>query len=354
MDSNKKRIKVLHIDTGLEWRGGQRQVLALHNQLLKMQINSLLVCNIDGVLYQKSLINNNKTKGFLFKGEFSLRSRKLVSLSIKSFNPDIIHCHDSHSMGLIKKNYPNSIVFHTRRVSYPIGLISKRYKYDRASVHVAVAPSIQKYLLKSFKNVYFIPSCIDSERFNSMQRLDIFPKKMINFLFIGAFTKQKGIEILINAFNKLSHQNDQVCLHLVGNGDLMPIIKKKAEELIDPERIFFHGFQDSVENFYYSADYVICPSVDGEGSSGVIKEALAAGKTVIASNLDENIGLIENGKSGFFFENKNSQSLFKIMKKLVTHKLLIKSELLSNQVEKFSCESTARKYLKLYQKHFLD
>jgi len=351
MDSDKRRIRVLHIDTGLEWRGGQRQVLALHNQLLQMKINSLLVCNIDGALYQKSSINNNKTEGFPFKGEFSLKSRKLVSLSIRNFHPDIIHCHDSHSLGLIKKNYPNSIVFHTRRVSYPIGIISKRYKYNKASVHIAVAPSIQKYLLKSFKNVYYIPSCIDSERFKSMQRLDIFPNKMINFLFVGAFTKQKGVEILINAFNKLSRQNDQVCLHLVGNGDLMSIMRKKAEQLIDPKRIFFHGFQDNVENFYFSADYVICPSVDGEGSSGVIKEALAAGKTVIASNLDENIGLIENEKSGFFFENKNSQSLFKVMNKLVTNKLLIKSELLSNQVKKFSCESTARKYLKLYQKH---
>jgi len=43
-------MKVLHIDTGWTWRGGQQQVFLLHRELLKNGVDSRLIARSDGEL----------------------------------------------------------------------------------------------------------------------------------------------------------------------------------------------------------------------------------------------------------------------------------------------------------------
>jgi len=350
MDPLETKIKVLHIDTGKDWRGGQRQVLTLHKELLHRNINSYLLCNKEGLLYQVAL-NSGIENIFaldLSRSLFGFLNSQINS-NIKILEPNIVHCHESKSVSLVKKDKKYSI-FHTRRVSYPIKNLSIFFKYSKVDTHIAVNEKIKKYMSNYFKRVIFIPSCIELFRFKQEAFQEVFKKEHINILYVGAFTEQKGLEILINALPGVVKKYPNIRLHLVGEGPLFQKIKELAINNNLIENVIFYGRRNDIEEFYLSSDYVVFPSINGEGSSGVIKESLAAGKTIIASNLEDNQGLIEDKVTGFFFENGSHESLSTILLKLLDQKVKLNSEILINSVLKYNCKETVSLHIESYKK----
>ncbi len=337
-------MKIVHIDTGKEWRGGQRQVLILHKGLLKNGIESFLICNSNGELVKKFSEN---VKSVEFKNNFF---SKELFLHLKSINPDIVHCHDSKSLNFFifaKKKFK---LIETRRVSYKIGRLSIMFKYSKCDYHVAVSEEIEKYLRNFFKNVTTIHSCIEFDRFNKNFNNPLKGNYDKNILFVGSFSRQKGLEVLLKAFFILSREFKDIGLHIVGTGKL----EKRINEIIDffkiREQVFLYGFQDEVEKFYKFSDIVVVPSIDGEGSSGVIKEALISGKIVITSDLHENRILIKHGENGFLFENKNYERLYGVLRKVLTNRLKLDRNKIIESVKKYDCKIMVEKYIELYRK----
>jgi len=348
MGTMEKDISVLHVDTGRDWRGGQRQVLTLHKEMLNRNINSYLLCNKDGLLYENALIDKVKNIFYFKPSLFSLKNQ--TNKIINSIRPNIVHCHDSKSV-LITKKSKNYYIFHTRRVSYPLSLLSVLFKYKKVDVHIAVNPSIKKYLLKFFKTVCFIPSCIDVIRFQKVQTIDNIKKENINILYIGAFTEQKGIDILLNSLPEVIKQEPNLKIHLVGDGHLINGMKQLASKKQLNKNIIFYGRRNDVEKFYLSCDYFVFPSINGEGSSGVIKEALAAGITVISSDLKDNLSLIEDKKTGFLFKNGSHKSLSFVLNKLLNKRIKLNKEKLRKSIEKYHCKTTVSMHIEKYKKY---
>jgi len=343
---------VLHIDTGMSWRGGQRQVLTLHEGLLLNGIDSHLLCQIDGELNKiasekqlKNIIPFKPKKGF-----FNLLNNTKTRKIIDQIGPDILHSHDSHSLMIAVKKKKNRILFNTRRVSYPINILSHFFKYKYVDCHVAVSEEIQEYLIKKYRETYVINSCVDLKRFSNPKKLNFFKKSSINLLYVGAFTSQKGINILILAMQKLAKANNSLKLHLVGDGELLNWAKEYSIELGIKDRTIFYGAVNNIEDYYFSSDFVVCPSVSGEGSSGVIKEALAANKTIIASDLKCNREIITENKDGYLFKNKDFNDLAEVVLSCIKGERALDPRNIQNKVKTFSCNYMIEKYKSLYFK----
>jgi glycosyltransferase involved in cell wall biosynthesis len=347
-----REVKILHIDTGLSWRGGQRQALILHLGLLKRNIESVIVCNQNGELYKKCIEDNVRgCIGFNYKKTF-FPNKKEIDNILKLDNFSIIHCHDSGSASIGQKFVSKYILFHTRRVSYPINFLSRIFKYNKFSAHVCVSEDIRKYMNKFFKNCHTIHSCVELNRFNKRVNHEVFRKKGdLNFLFVGAFTEQKGIGVLIEAFSKVLQDFPGLVLHLVGRGELFSKVTQLTQRLGISDNVCFYGTRNDVEQFYQEADFVIVPSSNGEGSSGVIKEGMAAGKLIIASNLEANKELVDHMVNGLLFETDNSESLSNLMKEVVINKQLINSLEITRKIKEFDCQKTIESYIKLYKKY---
>ncbi len=336
-------MKIAHIDTGKDWRGGQRQVLILHKRLLKKNIDSYLLCNSKGKLIKKfseNVIPINFNNNF-----FSIDLYK----KIKELNPDIVHCHDSKSLNYFIFFNKNFKLLETRRVSYPIGFLSIKFKYSKCDYHIAVSEEIEKYLKKFFKNVITIHSSIEFERFEKEFNNPLRGNFEKNILFVGSFTKQKGLEVLLKAFFILTKEFNNIALHIVGSGKL----EKKIKEIVNffkiNKQVFFYGFRDDIEKFYKYADIVVVPSIDGEGSSGVIKESLISGKITVVSDLNENKILIKDGVNGFLFENKNYEKLYGVLRKIIIGKFKLNTYDIKKSVEKYSADIMVEKYINLYK-----
>lgn len=121
-------MRILHVDTGRYMRGGQWQVLRLHQALLEAGHESFLLGRGNGDLLKMAL-NRGLPAGVL----------RAVVLSPASRRFDLIHAHDatSHTCGALFSRTPLVV---SRRVAFPVRKSAvSRWKYGRARRYLAVS-----------------------------------------------------------------------------------------------------------------------------------------------------------------------------------------------------------------------
>jgi glycosyltransferase involved in cell wall biosynthesis len=124
-------------------------------------------------------------------------------------------------------------------------------------------------------------------------------------LFVGRLTEEKGIRILLNAWETLG---DRIPLYVAGSGPLEDDVRKTAGRIAG---VKYLGFQErsSLNTLMRSAQALIFPSTWFEGLPRTIVEAFACGTPVIASRLGTMSSIIEHGRTGLHFEPGNVDDL---------------------------------------------
>jgi glycosyltransferase involved in cell wall biosynthesis len=118
-------MKILHLDSGREMRGGQWQVLRLHHGLVARGHESWLMAR-DG----SPLLAEAAKRGLPCS---ALSARRIPG------RVDLIHAHDarSHTLGALLARAPLVV---SRRVAFPVSdSAASRWKYGRAAMFLAVS-----------------------------------------------------------------------------------------------------------------------------------------------------------------------------------------------------------------------
>jgi galacturonosyltransferase len=126
--------------------------------------------------------------------------------------------------------------------------------------------------------------------------------------------KEKGIDELIESVKKLKDEGYNFVLDMAGffEDEYQTKIEKLQEEGI----IAFHGFQDSLKEFYAKADCIVMPSYH-EGMNNVILEGSSCGRAVIASDIPGCREAVEDGVTGFLCKSKDVETLYSAMKRFL-------------------------------------
>ena len=136
----------------------------------------------------------------------------------------------------------------------------------------------------------------------------------IHFLYLGRIMKEKGMDELFGAVEKLRKEGYDFVLDLVGFFE--DEYKEQVEHLESEGIVKFHGFQENPKPYYEKADCVVLPSYH-EGMSNVLLEAAATGRAIITSNIPGCREAVDNGKSGILCRVKSTESLYKAMKRFL-------------------------------------
>jgi len=96
---------------------------------------------------------------------------------------------------------------------------------------------------------------------------------------IGRVTRQKGQDVLLDAWPRVRRECPRARLALVGDGDLLPGLRAKGAA-----GVTFAGAVDDIRDWLAAADVVVLPS-RWEGLSLTVLEAFAAGRAVIVSDV---------------------------------------------------------------------
>jgi len=139
----------------------------------------------------------------------------------------------------------------------------------------------------------------------------------IVFCFVGRIVKDKGINELLYAFNKLSRENKKVKLLLVGNEEreLDTIDGKSQKILEDNQQIVSVGWQEDVRPFLSISDVFVFPSYR-EGFPNVVMQAGAMELPSIVTNINGCNEIIEDSVNGSIIPVKDKNALFDKMKLL--------------------------------------
>ena len=122
-------MRILHIDTGREMRGGQYQVLLLHDQIASSDCEQELVA------------------GEAIRARHECRPPSARHIRECADRCDLIHAHDAkaHTLALIHGRGKPLVV--ARRVAFPIGRNPvSRWKYRRPSHFIAVSDFVSSIL----------------------------------------------------------------------------------------------------------------------------------------------------------------------------------------------------------------
>jgi glycosyltransferase involved in cell wall biosynthesis len=138
-----------------------------------------------------------------------------------------------------------------------------------------------------------------------------------HFGFLGSIAWQKGLHVLIEAFNKLP---PDVSLTIYGDDTRFPEYASAVKDLVRHPHVRFAGPLDyrHIGDALRQLDFLVVPSLWGETFCMVIQEAQAVGVPVIASNLGA-LNRIRDGEDGRLFEAGNSDDLARVMRDLVEH-----------------------------------
>lgn len=137
----------------------------------------------------------------------------------------------------------------------------------------------------------------------------------IRFLFLGRIMKEKGVDELFGAAEKLKQEYaDRVQFDLVGFFE--DTYKDRVEQLERDGVVVFHGFQSDPIPFYQQANCVVLPSYH-EGMSNVLLEAAATGRPLITSNIPGCQEAVVDGVSGYLCPKQSAQRLYEAMRRFV-------------------------------------
>ncbi len=200
-------------------------------------------------------------------------------------------------------------LFHA--LTYPV----TRLVYRWSDAIVVYGDHVKRYLTSlgvSADKIFVAPHAVDNEAYsrhvNEGERRDIRARYGLGerrlVLFVGRLAPVKGLEILLEAYARLSLPN--VALVLVGDGELRPRLERLAGRLGISDRVTFAGYISPADtvSFYATADVLVLPSVSvraGRETWGlVVNEAMNQGTPVVATTAVGAAagGLVQPGRTG--------------------------------------------------------
>ena len=141
-------------------------------------------------------------------------------------------------------------------------------------------------------------------------------------LSVGILGDQKGVDLAIDALAQLGLPGVQ--LVVVGDGPLRGELEAFARARGVGDRVRFAGAvpYDAVAEFYGAADVFLFPTLRREGLPGVVTEAMAAERPVIASRIGANEEIVDDGRTGFLVPRGNVRALVEKIRVLAADRAL--------------------------------
>lgn len=338
--------KILITAKDLNIGGIEKSLITLIDYLIdKNNIVTLVLQNIEGELLkelnEKAIIkkytpseNKNKvirkTTNLIKKMLYVIKNKNKYDISISyatylkwgsfvarnSSKNSILWCHADY-LSLFNKNKDKVEEF-----------FEDIYFYKFKKI-VFVSKQAQKSFLKIFpmqKNTYYCNNLIDYNKIynQTQEKIDLkYNKNLPTFLNVGRHDEaQKKVSRIIKASAKLKKEHYKFRVILVGDGKDSVKYKKLVKKYKLQKNVIFTGAKENPYPYYKISNWVILSS-DYEGYPVVFLESYLLNKPIITTNVSD---YEEVRKGRGLVIQKNSESIYKAMKKVLENGYVIKNK----------------------------
>jgi glycosyltransferase family 4 len=352
-------MKIIHITYGFGLGGIETMLHNIANEQVALgQKIYIIVIN--------DIINKELKNSLDPRIKFICLKRKVSSKSILPFiklnyllfkiNPDIIHLHYSSIARFI---FIPSLLHKTCVTQHDVcNKQNSQYLYKCKRIYAI--SNIVKTDIKKWTGLdsEVVLNGIDVDKIKHQQysqtEIKLFKIVQVSRLM----HEKKGQHILIQAVNKLIRQGyNQIRLDFIGDGESHEYLEGLVKELDIKEYVRFLGNKDQSYIYEHLCDYnlFVQPSIY-EGFGLTVTEAMAAKIPVLVSDNQGPMEIIDNGKYGYYFKNKDVYDCAKKIINIITNKKdLVKIESAYNHVkDNFNVKLTSVSYLNHYKEFIND
>jgi len=290
-------VRVVQIDAGREWRGGQNQVRLLTRGLAGLPgIAVRLVTSATGPLAAHARAEGLPLTPVPWTIGLDPRALWGLAREVRRWRPQVLHAHDSHALALALvarrvARAPRPKVLAYRLVDFPVRPGSNWFRADHVA---AVSDAVRAVLLAVGlppSRITTVPPGVDAEelrraaepRFGLRERLGLAPGTPVA-TNVGALVGQKDQLTLIRAAHRARATRPDLHWAIAGEGERRGPLEAERDRLGLADRVHLLGHVERVPALIGESDVVVLSSV-GEGLPNVVLEALALGTPVIATRV---------------------------------------------------------------------
>lgn len=270
---------MLHLASGREWRGGQRQVFFLARALAQYpDIDSTVITGRGTILASRLAEAGVDVQGVPWGPGFDPRA---AWRAIRASNRDaIVHAHDGHAFLIadLATRARRARLVVTRRDMSPI---RHPARYRRADAAIAISQAVAGRLHQADVDparIIVIPSAVEAPVTPRAAGAD-----GAVVVCLAALEHGKGIDVLLRAAARMRHARSDVRWIVGGNGSKREALERLRDALELRGIVDLVGFVADTDQLFARATVVVQPSrLEALGSS--VLDALAHGVPVVAAS----------------------------------------------------------------------
>jgi len=315
--------RILHVDAGRSWRGGQRQVFLLATGIRDLGYRTLIVAPTGSPLIRRAERAGLPTYRLTLRGEWDIRSARELRAVASEWRADIVHAHDAraHSiarLALLGKRKTRLIV--TRRVAFTPKQVRLKYRHG-IDAFIAISNAVKAVMVKAgvpadrIDVVYSgLPAPV-VKRPRNWRRERGWPSTTIVCGIVGAMTQEKGLDLVGGIARRLPGEVfRRTRLVLLGG-------KGKGGTSVSGVEGFDAGFVEEIHDAMAGLDVLWHPA-KSEGLGTSVIDAMALGVPPIAFSVGGLPEVIEDGKSGLLIPAGDVQAFMRGAAELITNDAL--------------------------------
>jgi glycosyltransferase involved in cell wall biosynthesis len=293
---------------------------------------------------------------------WSVLTIRLVGYYIKRYGcPDLIHAHNIFWAGYaavcISKKYQVPYIVTEHSSAFLLGEIPKKLfgtvtsVCRRASKVIAVSKSLANAVNANLKysdvEIEVVPNVIDTEYF-TLPSTEPYSKPYI-FLAVANLNKNKGLHILIRAFEKAFRNQSDVLLHIGGDGPEREELIALVVNLGIIDQVHFLGYlkRSQVRDAMWRAHVFVLSSFK-ETFGVVLIEALATGLPIVTTRSGGPEDIVTK-ETGLLVSPGDVKDLSFALTRMHDKIINLRSELRSYAVNNYSQKYVGNKIAEIYR-----
>jgi hypothetical protein len=297
-------MRILHLDSGSEMRGGQWQVLRLLEGLRRESVDCTLLSPRGSPLWDRSRA-----------GGLDVRPLNLWTVHRLAREADLVHAHDAraHLLAAVLAATMNKVpLLVSRRVAFPI---RSRWKYRHASHYAAVSQFVRGVMLEGGV-----------------------PEDKISVVYDGVPLGEPAGEA--------EAMGETIIAPASGDPRKGTALALKATRRAGVDLLLSRNLESDL-----AGAGLLLYLTQSEGLGSAILMAMAAGVPVIASNVGGIPEIVHHGENGWLVENESAPVAAAIRELLADHPLARRLAARGRQTvaEKFSLDRMIHDTIRIYR-----
>jgi L-malate glycosyltransferase len=349
-------MNILHLHTGLNLTCGiSKTIYLIAKYPVKEDKHYVIAINGDALeKFEESKIN---IRFLNHNGKKIIGIFKTISYLIKFIKANDINILHSHHRSFDFVSYVLSFFCKIKRVtSVQSFVFGKKLLSYKSPVLLAAGESVKKHLIEYFKisekRIIVFNNFVDTNEVKAQQIPEEIKKKLNipenSYLigYIGRFSiKEKGIDILIDAFNVFREKYKNVFLVMVGSGE-------DIEKIKIPSNVKILTPQQNIFDYYSIFDCIVLPSRVDPFPLTVLEAGMMR-IPFIGADVHGIGEIINNNINGLLFEKENVNMLLEKMEIFYNERNfanICSNKLCNKIIKRYNCQ-TALEFLNcIYEK----